>query len=107
MGTTGSIFDSVMNWSTRTKTNHEFESRAELEQDLIDRALDAEFRQELLTNPRATLNETYSLALGVDADINICVHQEDPNNIHIVLPMNDSDMLSDEDLDAVAGGLQG
>ena len=85
-----------------SKKFNEFESREDLEQDLAERAQDPDFRERLLANPASVLSETYGMPLP--ADISVTVHEENANNIHFVLPMAESSELSDDDLDAVAGG---
>lgn len=81
----------------------EFESREALQQDLLDKATDTEFRQALLADPARVLTETYGL--NFPNDIKVVVHTEDANNLHLVLPMVESEVeLTDEELDGVAGG---
>lgn len=83
----------------------EWGDRTSLEQDLLDKASNGEFRQRLIRDPRGTLQQTYGLDLP--SDVTLHIHQEDANHLHFVLPMPDEMELSDEDLDSVAGGYDG
>lgn len=65
----------------------------------------AEFRQELLSDPKGTL-EKYT-GQKLPADGNVYVHEIGPKELHLVVPAEDqaSDVeLSDEELESVAGG---
>jgi len=84
------------------KKFNEFDSRQGIEQDLAERAQDPDFRERLLADPGSVLSETYGMSLP--ADIHVTVHEENANNIHFVLPMPENSELSDDELDAVAGG---
>ena len=78
------------------------DSREDIEQDLAERAQDPDFRERLLADPVSVLSETYGMS--IPADIKVTVHEENANNIHFVLPMPENSELSDDELDAVAGG---
>ena len=72
-------------------------------QHLVRRAReDPDFRERLLENPRQTLSEVYGAELP--EDVMVHVHEEDSNNLHVVLPSHD---LAIPDLDDVAGGWGG
>jgi hypothetical protein len=55
-------------------------------QELITRAWeDKAFKQELLSNPRATIEKT--LGVSLPEDIEIYVHEQTSTTVHLVLPM--------------------
>jgi len=89
-------------------------SRREFETGLIVRALkDESFKKRLFTAPRTVLNEELArlgappLARGVSFK----VLEEDAKHRYLVLPLNPArdakQELSDQDLDALAGGILG
>ena len=77
-------------------------SREEFEQDLLDRARDPIFREQLLQNPKQVILNTFGFA--IPSDIEVEFHVETANSIHLVLPMCEEDELTDAELEAVAGG---
>jgi hypothetical protein len=86
------------------------ETRKQLEAKLIGKVwADADFKAQLLANPDATIK-----ALLIEEGIRLPeallptfkVLEENGDNAYIVLPVNPDDMvLSDEEMDLVAGGL--
>lgn len=81
------------------------QSRQELESKLIAKAWqDEAFKQELISNPKAV----YARELGkqLPENITIRVMEETPDTIYLALPTSPqvSEELSDEALEAVAGG---
>ena len=86
----------------------EASSRAQLERRLIERGLEDEsFRQRLLEEPRAALEE--ELGARLPAEIQIRVVEETQDTIYLVLPsaspgLGEGGELSDQQLEAVAGG---
>jgi hypothetical protein len=84
-------------------------TRFQFERQLIERALEDEnFKQELLSNPKAV----YARESGEEMpkDLEIEVIQETPNKVYLVLPTNPAPSvaegeLSEEALEAVAGGV--
>jgi hypothetical protein len=83
------------------------QTRAEFESDLIAKAWqDDQFKQDLIANPKAVFEE--KLGKKAPDDVQITVLEENPKQIYFVLPLKpqleESAELSDEALDAVAGG---
>ena len=84
-------------------------TRFEFEQKLIQRALEDEnFKQELLSNPKAVFAKESGEKLPNDLEIEAI--EETPNKVYLVLPNNPASTategeLSDEALEAVAGGV--
>ncbi len=80
-------------------------TRRELETALIQKCWkDPAFRREIIADPRGTL-EKYT-GHKVSEAVNIYIHEEDGNTIHLSIPPAPSNLaeLSDEDLEKVAGG---
>lgn len=83
-------------------------TRQEMEAQIIAKAWqDDAFKQELLSNPRATVIRELGLTEAPD-NLDIKVVEENPNTLYIVLPMKPvaptGSELSEEELEAVAGG---
>ena len=81
--------------------------RQEIEATLINRAaLDQDFRARLTADPKKTIGETFKLKFS--PNLRVSVHEESEDELHLVLPVQlgveDGD-LSDEHLEAVAGGV--
>ena len=84
--------------------------RRDIEAEIIKKAWeDDKFRQELLTNPKATLSQMFNLDFA--ENVSFEVHEESPTRMHLILPSKPgtggSGELSDDDLDSVAGGFGG
>jgi Nitrile hydratase, alpha chain len=82
--------------------------RAELKRRLIERSLqDESFRQRLLADPHAALEE--ELGARLPDNIEIRAVEETADTIYLVLPnvspAGEGGEISDQALDAVAGGL--
>ena len=83
-------------------------SRAEMERRLIQRSLeDEEFRQRLLDDPKAAVEQ--ELGTRLPEEVRVVAVEESADTIYLVLPFVSTDALevgelSDQDLEAVAGG---
>jgi hypothetical protein len=82
------------------------EIRKQKEQQILQHALaDEAFRSALVANPRETIAQELSINIPEDADVRVI--EEQPNSFYMVLPpagVGEGDELSDELLEAVAGG---
>lgn len=82
-----------------------YPTRAELDRLVAERlAADPEFRERLLTNPKAAV----SALVGFDLpdEVSIEVHEESLTSVHLVIPTSTgAGDLTDQDLELVAGGL--
>jgi Nitrile hydratase, alpha chain len=83
------------------------QSRAEFEADLIAKAWqDDKFKQQLINNPKAAFEE--KIGKKAPDNLKVTVLEETPTQLYFVLPVKPqleaSEELSDEALDAVAGG---
>jgi Nitrile hydratase, alpha chain len=82
-------------------------SRAEMERRLIERSLEDEsFRQRLLDDPKGAIEQ--ELETQLRESIEVRVVEESAETIYLVLPsaspLGEGSELSDQELDAVAGG---
>jgi Nitrile hydratase, alpha chain len=81
--------------------------RAEIERTLVQRSLeDEEFRQRLLEDPRAVVEQELETQLPEDVEVRVV--EESAQSIYLVLPsasvVGEGGEISDRDLEAVAGG---
>jgi hypothetical protein len=65
---------------------------------------DEKFKKELMSNPKALLNREFGVE--IPDNVNVKVVEENANNLYIILPMKPQagGELTDEQLEAVAGG---
>jgi hypothetical protein len=90
-------------------SNQSASSRDTMTSQVIERATrDPQFRQELLQNPKETLER--ELGVRLPAGIEIRVVEETPSTLYLILPpqpMQAGQELSDQELEQVAGGWSG
>ncbi len=74
----------------------------EMLKQIVDKsALDADFRQQLLADPKATI--CAELDITMPESMNIQIHESDMQTVHIALPPDPT--ISEEQLEAVSAGL--
>ncbi len=82
-------------------------TRQDIEAHIIAQAWkDEAYKQELLTNPKAVIGREFSVLLPEGMTVQVL--EENPNNLYFVLPTRpdlSAAELSDEQLEAVAGGI--
>jgi hypothetical protein len=83
--------------------------RVEWERRLVQRSLeDEEFRQRLLDDPKGTIEQELGSRLPESIDVRVV--EETADTIYLVLPsaspLGQGSEISDQELDAVAGGTQ-
>jgi hypothetical protein len=65
---------------------------------------DDKFKKDLLSNPKAVISEEFGVQ--IPDNVNVKVLEENANNLYIILPEKPvTSELSDEQLEAVAGGV--
>lgn len=64
-------------------------------------AQDDDFRQGLLSDPKATISREFDVA--IPDGLRIVVHENDPDTVHLPLPAKPQ-VLSEGQLDQVSGG---
>lgn len=74
---------------------------------IIDKAMrDEAFRRRLLNDPKSALKNAFGI--DVPAGVNVHIHEETPNDIHITLPpapQSGIRELSDAELESAVGGM--
>ena len=74
----------------------------EMLKQIVDKsALDADFRQQLLADPKATISE--ELGIAIPDSMNVVVHESDMQTVHLALPPDPN--ITEEQLEAVSAGL--
>ncbi len=74
---------------------------AMLKQIVEKSALDADFRQQLLTDPKSAICE--ELDITMPESMTIQIHESDMQTVHIALPPDPN--ITEEQLEAVSAGL--
>ena len=64
-------------------------------------ALDADFRRQLLADPKGTISR--ELGISIPESMNIKVHESDMQTVHLALPPDPH--MTEEQLEAVCAGL--
>jgi hypothetical protein len=87
----------------------QFTSRKQVEEALLARAgADEAFRQSLLSDPSEILAKEFGITIPPGVKVNVV--EESTKNLYLVLPARaapDSGVLTDRELEAVAGGFTG
>ncbi|GAA6615663.1 NHLP leader peptide family RiPP precursor [Scytonema sp. NUACC26] len=89
-----------------SQNNQPEEIRKDFEMKLIAKAwTDEAFRQQLLSNPKAVVEQEFGSALP--EGINVEIIQEPANTLYMVLPakVESNEELNEEELEVVTGGL--
>ena len=72
-----------------------------LQQIVEKSALDAEFRQDLLADPKSTISK--ELDITIPESMTIQVHESDMQTVHLALPPDPN--ITEEQLEAISAGL--
>ncbi|MXW19413.1 MAG: NHLP leader peptide family natural product precursor [Gammaproteobacteria bacterium] len=72
-----------------------------LQQIVEKSALDAEFRQQLLADPKSTISQ--ELDITIPDSMTIQVHESDMQTVHLALPPDPN--ITEEQLEAISAGL--
>ena len=72
-----------------------------LQQIVEKSALDSDFRQQLLSDPKTTISE--ELGITIPDSMTIKVHESDMQTVHLALPPDPN--ITEEQLEAVSAGL--
>jgi hypothetical protein len=71
-------------------------------QQIVDKsAVDTDFRQRLLTDPKTTISG--ELGITIPDSMNIRVHESDMQTVHLALPPDPN--ITEEQLEAISAGL--
>ena len=64
-------------------------------------ALDGDFRQQLLADPKTTISA--ELGITIPDSMNVVVHESDMQTVHLALPPDPN--ITEEQLEAISAGL--
>ncbi len=74
----------------------------EMLKQIVDKStLDADFRQQLLADPKSTISA--ELGITIPDSMNVVVHESDMETVHLTLPPDPN--ITEEQLEAVSAGL--
>ena len=74
----------------------------EMLKQIVDKsAIDAGFRQQLLSDPKSAI--TSELGITMPESMNVVVHESDMQTVHLALPPDPN--MTEEQLEAVSAGL--
>ena len=74
----------------------------EMLRQIVDKsAIDAAFRQQLLSDPKSAI--TAELGITMPESMNVVVHESDMQTVHLALPPDPN--ITEEQLEAVSAGL--
>ena len=74
----------------------------EMLQQIVEKsAVDTDFRQRLLTDPKTTISG--ELGIAIPDSMNIRVHESDMQTVHLALPPDPN--ITEEQLEAISAGL--
>lgn len=74
----------------------------EMLQQIVEKsALDADFRQQLLANPKTAISG--ELGITIPDSMNVVVHESDMQTVHLALPPDPN--ITEEQLEAISAGL--
>ena len=74
----------------------------EMLKQIVERsALDADFRQQLIKNPKTTISG--ELGITIPDSMTIMVHESDMQTVHVALPPDPN--ITEEQLEAISAGL--
>ena len=74
----------------------------EMLQQIVEKSsLDAEFRQQLVADPKAAISQ--ELGITIPESMTIKVHESDMQTVHLALPPDSN--ITEEQLEAISAGL--
>ena len=74
----------------------------EMLQQIVEKsALDSDFRQQLIADPKTTISE--ELGITIPDSMTVKIHESDMQTVHVALPPDPN--MTEEQLEAVSAGL--